>query len=106
MLLKNGNRDVPLLPLPKKAKKILVAGSHAHNIGLQYGGWTIELHGSSGNVTVGTTILDAIKSTVDPSTKVVGNFNNRNDLNLVKGITMAQFFPTSVHFQLEHKGLQ
>ncbi|KAJ6757489.1 hypothetical protein OIU74_026697 [Salix koriyanagi] len=35
VLLKNGeSADKPLLPLPKKASKILVAGSHAHNLGL------------------------------------------------------------------------
>lgn len=50
MLLKNGESgDDPLLPLPKKAKKILVAGSHADNLGYQCGGWTIEWQGLSGN---------------------------------------------------------
>lgn len=50
MLLKNGeSADKPLLPLPKKASKILVAGSHADNLGYQCGGWTIEWQGLSGN---------------------------------------------------------
>ncbi|XP_050122543.1 uncharacterized protein LOC126600068 isoform X3 [Malus sylvestris] len=73
VLLKNGeSADVPLLPLPKKASKILVAGSHADNLGYQCGGWTIEWQGLSGNnLTEGTTILSAIKNTVDPQTKVV-----------------------------------
>ena len=54
VLLKNGkNIDEPLLPLPKRASKILVAGSHAHNIGNQCGGWTIEWRGLAGNITVG-----------------------------------------------------
>lgn len=54
VLLKNGkNHDGPMLPLPKKAPKILVAGSHAHNIGNQCGGWTIEWHGLPGNITIG-----------------------------------------------------
>ncbi|KAF3441175.1 hypothetical protein FNV43_RR15087 [Rhamnella rubrinervis] len=50
VLLKNGeSADEPLLPLPKKASKILVAGTHADNLGYQCGGWTIELQGLSGN---------------------------------------------------------
>lgn len=50
MLLKNGkSANDPMLPLPKKAKKILVAGSHADNLGYQCGGWTITWQGLSGN---------------------------------------------------------
>ncbi|KAJ0704626.1 putative glucan 1,3-beta-glucosidase [Helianthus annuus] len=72
VLLKNGNSvDQPMLPLPKKSTKILVAGTHADNIGNQCGGWTIEWHGESGNITKGTTILSAVKSAVDPTTEVV-----------------------------------
>ncbi|KAI4330583.1 hypothetical protein MLD38_028860 [Melastoma candidum] len=73
VLLKNGNSaDKPVLPLPKRSRKILVAGAHADNLGYQCGGWTIEWQGLSGNnITSGTTILSAIKSTVDPMTKVV-----------------------------------
>nr|WJM00640.1 1,3-beta-glucanase 1 [Lilium hybrid cultivar] len=72
VLLKNGKSDdQTLLPLPKKAPKILVAGRHAHDMGLQCGGWTIEWYGDIGNITAGTTILDAIKATVDPTTDVV-----------------------------------
>ncbi|VFQ71400.1 unnamed protein product [Cuscuta campestris] len=74
VLLKNGKSAAapPLLPLPKKATKILVAGTHADNLGYQCGGWTIEWQGFKGNDrTVGTTILSAIKKTVDPSTQVV-----------------------------------
>lgn len=52
VLLKNGES---LLPLPKKATKILVAGSHADNLGYQCGGWTIEWQGLGGNnLTSGT----------------------------------------------------
>ncbi|XP_042511489.1 beta-glucosidase BoGH3B-like [Macadamia integrifolia] len=77
VLLKNGkNANEPLLPLPKKAPKILVAGSHADNLGLQCGGWTITWQGGQGNnYTLGTTILNGIKATVDPSTEVVYNEN-------------------------------
>lgn len=56
VLLKNGeSADEPLIPLPKKASKILVAGTHADNLGYQCGGWTIEWQGLSGNITVGKT---------------------------------------------------
>lgn len=55
VLLKNGKiASKPLVPLPKKAGKILVAGSNAHNLGNQCGGWTIEWQGLGGNdITVG-----------------------------------------------------
>ncbi|KAJ8763176.1 hypothetical protein K2173_025561 [Erythroxylum novogranatense] len=84
VLLKNGeSADKPLLPLPKKAPKILVAGSHADNLGYQCGGWTIEWQGLSGNnLTIGTTVLTAIKNTVDPSTEVV--YQENPDKNYVK----------------------
>lgn len=50
VLLKNGkSANESLLPLPKKASKILVAGSHADNLGYQCGGWTIGWQGFSGN---------------------------------------------------------
>ncbi|XP_022718867.1 uncharacterized protein LOC111277028 [Durio zibethinus] len=50
VLLKNGeSADSPLLPLPKKTSNILIAGSHADNLGYQCGGWTIEWQGLSGN---------------------------------------------------------
>ncbi|WRX23646.1 Glycoside hydrolase [Theobroma cacao] len=84
VLLKNGDSaDAPLLPLPKKAPKILVAGSHANNLGYQCGGWTIEWQGQGGNnITDGTTILTAIKKTVDPKTKVV--YKEKPDAEFVK----------------------
>ncbi|KAG6433853.1 hypothetical protein SASPL_105471 [Salvia splendens] len=84
VLLKNGgSADEPLIPLPKKASKILVAGTHADNIGYQCGGWTIEWQGISGNnITAGTTILSAIKNTVNPKTRVV--FQENPDSAYVK----------------------
>ncbi|KAL2507774.1 Glycosyl hydrolase family protein [Forsythia ovata] len=83
VLLKNGeSADEALIPLSKKASKILVAGTHADNIGNQCGGWTIEWQGRSGNITHGTTILNAIKDTVDPKTEVV--FNENPDTEYVK----------------------
>ncbi|KAJ0817787.1 putative glucan 1,3-beta-glucosidase [Helianthus annuus] len=80
VLLKNGKSSTkPLLPLPKRASKILVAGSHANSIGYQSGGWTIDWQGSSGNLTVGTTILSAVEKTVDPNTQVIYNENPNQD---------------------------
>ncbi|XP_018476933.1 uncharacterized protein LOC108848026 isoform X2 [Raphanus sativus] len=83
VLLKNGeNADKPLLPLPKKAKRILVAGTHADNLGYQCGGWTITWQGlNSNNLTIGTTILTAVKNTVDPTTKVI--YNENPDTNFI-----------------------
>ncbi|RAL45950.1 hypothetical protein DM860_006104 [Cuscuta australis] len=81
VLLKNGKlANQPLLPLPKKAPKILVAGTHAHNLGYQCGGWTIEWQGIGGNdLTLGTTILTAVKKAVDPSTEVVYQENPESE---------------------------
>lgn len=83
VLLKNGKSgEAPFLPLPKRASKILVAGSHANDIGNQCGGWTIEWHGLSGNITIGATILTAVKNTVDPDTEVI--YNENPDIEYVK----------------------
>ncbi|CAA7403958.1 unnamed protein product [Spirodela intermedia] len=84
VLLKNGkDGGEPLLPLTKSAPKILVAGSHADNLGYQCGGWTMEWQGVSGNdVTVGTTILAAVRAAVTPSTEVV--FSESPDRSFVE----------------------
>jgi beta-glucosidase len=57
VLLKN---DGGLLPLRRDAR-VYVAGSNADDIGNQSGGWTITWQGSSGPITPGTTILQAIR---------------------------------------------
>jgi beta-glucosidase len=57
VLLQNKNT---VLPLSKSGKRILVAGSHASNIGYQCGGWTISWQGQAGNITPGTTILQGM----------------------------------------------
>ncbi|PIA54135.1 hypothetical protein AQUCO_00900596v1 [Aquilegia coerulea] len=91
VLLKNGKSpNQPLVPLPKKAPKILVAGTHADNLGYQCGGWTIEWQGLSGNnMTDGTTILKAIKATVDPSTNVIFEENPTPDFVKSQGFSYA-----------------
>jgi beta-glucosidase len=50
-----------VLPLPNTGIKVLVAGEHADNIGLQCGGWTIDWAGGSGEITTGTTILEGLQ---------------------------------------------
>ncbi|CAN6471398.1 unnamed protein product [Victoria cruziana] len=72
VLLKNGkDPEKPFLPLDKKAKKVLVVGKHGDDIGYQCGGWTISWAGSSGRITEGTTILEAIKKAVGEHTEVI-----------------------------------
>jgi beta-glucosidase len=61
VLLKNKHNILPL----SKTTNIFVAGSHADNIGLQCGGWTIRGQGRSGNITSGTTILQGIQAASD-----------------------------------------
>ncbi|KAL0008214.1 hypothetical protein SO802_009716 [Lithocarpus litseifolius] len=101
VLLKNGeNKTNPILPLSKKAPKILVSGTHADNLGYQCGGWTIEWEGFSGNnYTRGTTILGAVTSTVDPSTEVVYRENPDSDFvksnNFAYAIVVVGEYPYS-----------
>jgi len=67
VLLKNQSN---FLPLSKSTGRILVAGKNAIDLGHQCGGWTITWQGGSGDVTLGTTIYQAIKNTVASSTQV------------------------------------
>lgn len=70
VLLKNDNNT---LPLAKDTPLIFVAGQGANDIGIQSGGWTIEWQGKSGDITPGTTILEAIRNTVSENTIVLYN---------------------------------
>ncbi len=67
VLLKNENA---LLPLPKDLSRIHVAGRNGDDLGSQCGGWTITWQGENGNITAGTTILEAIENAVSESTSV------------------------------------
>lgn len=67
VLLKNEGRT---LPLSKGAVRIHVAGKSMDDIGNQCGGWTITWQGASGNITPGTTVLQAIRAKVSPGTTV------------------------------------
>ncbi len=50
-----------ILPLSRSATRIHVAGNVADNIGNQCGGWSISWQGSSGAITTGTTLLQAVR---------------------------------------------
>ncbi|KAA0045630.1 lysosomal beta glucosidase-like [Cucumis melo var. makuwa] len=93
VLLKNvENADEPVLPLSKKAPKILVAGTHANNLGYQCSGRTITRQGLRGNnLTTGTTILEAVKKTVDPNTEVIYNVNPTTDYVKANNFSYAIF---------------
>ncbi len=58
VLLKNEHN---ILPIGKNVSKIVVVGEHAHNSGLQSGGWTINWQGTSKNYKGATTILEGIQ---------------------------------------------
>ncbi|NUP83983.1 MAG: glycosyl hydrolase [Nonomuraea sp.] len=58
VLLKNEDGLLPLRP----GARLYVSGSNADDIGNQTGGWTITWQGSSGPITSGTTILQAIRA--------------------------------------------
>jgi beta-glucosidase len=66
VLLKNSART---LPLAKNVKHLVVVGKAADDLGIQCGGWTISWQGA-GQLTHGTTILQAIRQAVSPGTEV------------------------------------
>lgn len=70
VLLKN---DGNLLPLGKDIPYLLVGGKAADDLGIQSGGWTIEWQGKTGEITLGTTILEGIQAAVSPQTMVEYN---------------------------------
>lgn len=76
VLLKNEDAT---LPIAQDTPTIFVAGGPADNIGIQSGGWTIEWQGGVGDITEGTTILEAIEATVSDSTAVYYNANGHFD---------------------------
>ncbi|MFO7524025.1 MAG: glycoside hydrolase family 3 N-terminal domain-containing protein [Ignavibacteriaceae bacterium] len=72
VLLKNENN---FLPLSKNAARIHIAGKSAVDIGNQCGGWTISWQGSSGEITFGTTVYQAIKNTISNDTQLIYSYN-------------------------------
>ncbi len=78
VLLKN---EGDLLPLSPELPVLYVGGQAANDIGIQSGGWTIEWQGGEGEITTGTTILQAIEATVSADTNVVyDEFGRFDDL--------------------------
>jgi len=75
VLLKN---DKKALPLSKTAKKIVVAGAAADDLGAQCGGWTIGWQGGHGPLTTGTTVLGAVRQAVSVKTDVVYSRDGSN----------------------------
>lgn len=83
VLLKNENGA---LPIAKETPLIYVSGVGADDIGIQCGGWTSEWQGQIGDIQPGTTILEGIKETVSPETRVSyelhGNFSEMADIGI------------------------
>jgi beta-glucosidase len=86
VLLKNSNN---ILPLSKNSLKILVAGKNADDLGNQCGGWTISWQGSSGDITYGTTILQAIRIAINPSSQVSFSFDGSGASGYDVGIVVV-----------------
>jgi len=69
VLLKNDNHA---LPLSKDLKRLVVVGQAVDDLGMQCGGWTIDWQGKTGELTHGgTTLLRAIRQTVNPGTEII-----------------------------------
>jgi beta-glucosidase len=84
VLLKN---EKHVLPLSKKMKRLVVVGKAADDLKIQCGGWTVSWQGS-GELTRGTTILQAIRQTVSPKTKVIFS-SDGNDLTNADAIVVV-----------------
>ncbi len=68
VLLKN---EKSTLPLSKHARRLVLAGRAADDLGIQCGGWTTAWQGKTGNVMRGgTTLLAAVRQAVGPNTEV------------------------------------
>ncbi|MFW6035623.1 MAG: glycoside hydrolase family 3 protein [Halothermotrichaceae bacterium] len=78
VLLKNKDN---ILPLSRDAN-IYVAGTNSDDIGSQCGGWTLSWQGSTGDITEGTSIIEAVETAVAGSGKVVDDIN-RADVGIV-----------------------
>ncbi len=87
VLLKNNGNLLPLKP----GLRVLVTGSHADDIGLQCGGWTISWQGSGGHnadFPQGVSIWSGLKSAVEAAGGTAalspnGDFTSRPDVAVV-----------------------
>ena len=84
VLLKNDNNA---LPVAKNSPKIYISGQGADDIGMMCGGWTISWQGQTGNIDIGTTLVNGIKAVVSPETVVeynkYGNFTDKAEVGIV-----------------------
>ena len=84
VLLKNDNAA---LPIAKNTPKVFVAGQGADDIGMLCGGWTISWQGQTGNIDIGTTILNGIKTLVSADSTVeynpTGKFSGKANVGIV-----------------------
>lgn len=55
-------RNQGVLPIAASARRILVTGSSADDLGRQMGGWSVTWQGTSGRTRQGTTILEGLRS--------------------------------------------
>jgi beta-glucosidase len=65
VLLVNKNKA---LPLATTLSNVAVGGRAADDLGMQCGGWTIAWQGSTGRITDGTTVLEAIRKAMPSAT--------------------------------------
>jgi beta-glucosidase len=79
VLLKNNN----VLPFSKD-QNLLVIGPGSNNIGIQSGGWTITWQGQSGDITEGTTILEAFQEVSQGQI-----YTSLNDLDKVDAVVLV-----------------
>jgi len=82
-LLKNdtvSDSSKTVIEMLSEYDNILVAGTAAHDIGIQCGGWSITWQGSTGETTEGTTILEGIREVVG-DTKTITYSENGTVLN-------------------------
>jgi len=94
VLLKNSKE---VLPLDKKARKIVIVGEHANNTGLQSGGWTINWQGTKENYKGATTLLKGIQNLAEGiviyDKSATGNHKDADVAIIVVGETpYAEFF--------------
>ena len=86
-----------LLPLAKNLPRIHVAGKNADNLGYQCGGWTIYWQGGSGDITVGTTILEGIEKSVSDDTLVTYSLDGTGAEGATIGIVVVGETPYAEH---------
>lgn len=100
-----------LLPCPKSAARIHVAGDSADNMGNQCGGWTVTWQGKSGETTLGTTILQGIRDAVGGNTKVTYSVDGSGGAGAKIGIAVfgelpyAEMFGDRAELRLDAKHL-